>query len=189
MTRFSKNPWKKLSEKYIYKNSWLSLREDQVITPSGKAGIYSVVEANPAIGIVPLTENMETYLVGQYRYAINAYSWEIPEGGGKPGETNIETAKRELKEETGLTAEKWTSLGELYTSNCFTNEIGYIFLAEILHQGKPEPDFTEDLKIKKIKFSEAVEMVKNFEIKDALAIIGIMRVYEYLKKKNNIKAF
>lgn len=181
-----KNPWKTISGKYIYKNSWINLREDQVISPSGKPGIYSVVEAHPAIGIVPLTENLETYLVGQYRYTIDTYSWEIPEGGGKPGETNIKAAKRELKEETGLTAKKWTPLGELYTSNCFTNEIGYIFLAEILQQGNPQPDHTEDLKIKKLKFIDAVEMVKNFEIKDALAIIGILRVYEYLKQNKRL---
>jgi len=175
------NPWKKINSQHIYKNDWINVREDKVITPAGDSGIYSVVEASPAIGIVPITENLETYLVGQYRYPINSYSWEIPEGGGNPGEMPIDTAKRELKEETGLTANKWTSLGELYTSNCFTNEIGHIFLAESLQAGEPEPDPTEKLKIKIVKFNEAVELVKKMEIKDALAIIGILRVHDYLK--------
>jgi len=178
-----KNPWKTLSSKVIYKNTWINLREDQVITPSGLPGIYSVVEAMPAVGIIPLNENLETYLVGQYRYPINTYSWEIPEGGGKPGESTLETAKRELKEETGLSAAKWTSLGEMYTSNCFTNEIGYLYLAQELEQGDTNRDHTEKLEIKRIKFIEAVEMVKRYEIKDALAIIGIMRTFEFLTSR------
>ena len=106
----NKNPWKMLSSKIIYKNKWICLREDQVITPYGTKGIYGFIETHPAIGIVPLNENIATYLVGQYRYTLNTYSWEIPEGGGHPGESHLETAKRELSEETGLKANKWKYL-------------------------------------------------------------------------------
>jgi 8-oxo-dGTP pyrophosphatase MutT (NUDIX family) len=180
------NPWKKLSTKEIYKNDWIRVREDSVITPSGTKGIYGVVEASPAIGVVPLTENLETYLVGQYRYALQTYSWEIPEGGGAAGEDTLAGAKRELLEETGLVAQKWTFLDTLYTSNCFTNEIGYIYLAEDLEQNEAQPDDTEELHVKKVPFQEVVRMVQTIEIKDALAIIGIMRVYEYLKSQNRI---
>jgi len=180
------NPWKKLSSKKIYKNPWFSLREDQVISPGGEKSIYGVVETSPAIAIVPLTKNLETYLVGQYRYPLNVYSWEIPEGGAESDESNLEAAKRELKEETGLHADKWTYLNSLYTSNSITNEIGYIYLAEDLISGESEPEHTEDLTVKVVPFLEAYQMVLDYEIKDSLAIIGIMRVYQYLKNEGRI---
>ena len=180
------NPWKTISTKEIYKNQWIRIREDKVITPGGSNGIYGVVETKPAIGVVPLTEDLQTYLVGQYRYTLNTYSWEIPEGGGIDDEGPLLGAKRELQEETGLIARKWTFLDTLYTSNSITNEVGYIYLAEDLTMGQAMPDDTEKLKIKKISFEEAWKMVLNFEIKDALAVIGIMRVYHYLKETGRI---
>jgi 8-oxo-dGTP pyrophosphatase MutT (NUDIX family) len=174
------NPWKTINSREIYKNDWIRLREDRVITPTGFEGIYGVVEAHPAIGIVPVTDDLETFLVGQYRYTLNTYSWEIPEGGGSDGESNLAAAKRELLEETGLTAEKWTYLDSLYTSNSFTNEIGHIFLAEELKEGRPAPDHTEVLSVKKLPLKEAYRMVLDFTIKDALAVIGIFRAYQFL---------
>jgi len=181
------NPWKRLSSKEIYKNQWIRLREDTVITPAGSKGIYGVVETKPAIGIVPLTNNLETYLVGQYRYTLDIYSWEIPEGGGIEGEDILDGAKRELLEETGLSANKWTFMDTMYTSNSVTDEIGYIYLAEELTEGKANPDHTEDLQIRKLPFIDAWRMVLNAEIKDSLAVIGLLRVYSYLKIKGRIK--
>ncbi|MBD3223852.1 MAG: NUDIX domain-containing protein [Caldithrix sp.] len=181
-----KNPWKTLSSKEIYKNQWLRLREDQVITPSGHNGIYGVVEAKPAIAIVPLSENQDTYLVGQYRYTLDEYSWEVPEGGALDGEHTLSGAKRELKEETGLTARTWTYLGELYTSNSFTNERGYVYLAEDIFDGVSNPDSTEQLRIKKIPFLQAWQLVLEGSIKDALSIVSILRAYEYLKKSQKL---
>jgi len=175
------NPWKKLSSREVYKNPWIRLREDKVISPNGTNTIYGIVEAHPAVGVVPINDKLETYLVGQYRYALNIYSWEIPEGGGDEGEKPSETAIRELKEETGLTANKWTYLNSLYTSNAFTNEVGYIYLAEELTEGESEPDHSEDLTIKKVSFMDAYEMVLDFTIKDSLAVIGIFRAYQYLQ--------
>lgn len=180
------NPWKTISSKDIYKNQWIRLREDQVITPTGTRGIYGVVETKPAIGVVALTKELETYLVGQYRYTLNAYSWEIPEGGGKDGEDTLNGAKRELKEETGLTAEKWTFLDTLYTSNSITDEIGYVYLAEDLQKGDALPDDTEQLEIRKLPFKEAWQMVLKYEIKDALAVICLLRTYDHLKKEGRI---
>ena len=180
------NPWQTLSTKEIYRNDWMRLREDQVITPGGKQGIYGVVETSPAIGIIPVTETKETFLVGQYRYSLDTYSWEIPEGGAEPGESHLTAAKRELREETGLEAGKWTKLGTLYTSNSITNEIGHLFLAENLKKGISDPEHTEDLTVKKISFMEAYQQVLNYHIKDAMAIIGIMRAYEYLKKTGRL---
>ena len=180
------NPWKILSSITIYKNEWIRLREDQVITPTGTKGIYGVVETKPAIGIIPLTDDLYTYLVGQYRYTLDIYSWEIPEGGGKDGEDILTGAQRELFEETGLSAKKWTYLETMYTSNSITNEIGYLYLAEGLSQGEAQPDHTEDLKIRKIPFLEAWQMVLDAEIKDSLAVIGLMRAYNYLKQHKRI---
>jgi len=180
------NPWKKISSKKIYKNEWICLREDQVVTPNGTNGIYGVVETKPAIGIVPLTNDLNTYLVGQYRYTLDVFSWEIPEGGGISGEDILIGAQRELREETGLKANKWTFLDTMYTSNSVTNEIGYIYLAEELSQGIAKPDHTEQLQIQKLPFLEAWEMVLNCEIKDSLAAIGLMRVYYYLKNSNRL---
>ena len=181
------NPWKKLSSREIYKNDWIRIREDQVITPSGRPGIYGVVEMHPAIAIVPLTDDLQTYLVGQYRYTLDVYSWEIPEGGGNDGEDVLDGAKRELLEETGLTAKEWIFLDTIYTSNSITDETGYIYLAHNLSQQAPQPDHTEELQIKKLPFMEAYEMVLNGEIKDALAIISLLRAYRWLKKNGEIQ--
>lgn len=177
----SKNPWKTLSSKNIYDNPWISVREDQVIKPKGGNGIYGVVSfKNKAIGIVPVDAEGYTYLVGQFRYTLNEYTWEIPEGGGPIGIDPLESAKRELKEETGFVAAQWTNLGRLHTSNSVTDEEGFIFLAQNLTEGESEPEDTEELIVKKVHLTEAVEMVMRSEITDSLAIIGIMKAARYL---------
>ncbi len=181
-----KNPWKTLESRMVYSNPWMRVREDQVITPKGNRGIYGVIEAKPAIGIIPLTTDLHTFLVGQYRYPLETYTWEIPEGGAETGESLLDAAKRELKEETGVEAGLWTDLGELYTSNCFTNERGFVFLAEDLLLGEAEPDPTEELQLKKVSFAEAWQMVLSQDIKDALSVIALMRVHEHLKQQNRL---
>ena len=176
-----KNPWKTLSSKEIYKNPWIRLREDQVIRPDGENGIYSVVDTRIATGILALTEDKELYLVGQYRYPTDMYSWEIIEGGTDPEEAPLETAKRELKEEAGLIAESWTQIGgEIHLSNCFTSEVGYIYLARNLSQTQSSPDGNEVLQVKKLPFSKCLEMVQNGEIYDAMSIIGIMQLQQII---------
>ena len=117
-----KNPWTTLSTKDIYKNPWINVREDQVLNPKGGKGIYGVVSfKNKALGIIPIDDEMNTWLIGQYRYALNEYSWEIPMGGGLLENDILESAKRELKEETGFTATKWTNISRLHTSNSVTD--------------------------------------------------------------------
>jgi 8-oxo-dGTP pyrophosphatase MutT (NUDIX family) len=178
------NPWKTLSTKEIYQNPWISVREDQVLNPAGKPGIYGVVSfKNNAIGIVPIDHECYTYLVGQYRYTLNAYSWEIPEGGGPQGEAMLDTAKRELEEETGFTAKEWIDLGPIHTSNSVTDEYGCLFLAKELSQGAPNPEETEELRIKKVLLSEAIEMVMRGEITDSLSIAGLFKAARYLNSK------
>jgi 8-oxo-dGTP pyrophosphatase MutT (NUDIX family) len=172
-----KNPWQRLGSKIIYTNPWITVREDDVVTPGGTSGIYGVVETRVATGIVAMTDAQEMYLVGQYRYPVDEYSWEIPEGGSDPGEDPIVTAKRELREETGLVATDWEQLGgEVHLSNCFSAERGFLYLARGLSQQAAEPDPTEQLVVKKIPFSECLAMVDRGEIKDSLTIIAVLRV-------------
>lgn len=172
----TENNWKTLTEKTVYENPWIEISHRDVITPGGSPGIYGVVKfKNLAIGILPIDEEGNIYLVGQYRYAINEYSWEMPEGGGPLDETPISAAQRELKEETGLVAKKWTELGRIHTSNSATNEEGFIFIAEQLTQQEAEPEDTEVLLVKKVHLSEAVEMVMRSEITDSLTVCAILK--------------
>lgn len=176
-------PWVRNGSRIVYANAWITVREDSVITPSGTDGIYGVVEASPAIGIVPIDGDGQVYLVGQYRYPIERWSWEIPEGGAKAGETPSQGARRELAEETGLTAFEWISLGTMATSNCFVDEIAHLFLAEDLVVGEPHPDPTEALEVRRLGFEDAMAMVRSGEIQDAMTIVALYRAAEALEAR------
>lgn len=170
--------WKTLSIKEVYENPWIKLDEHQVINPAGSNGIYGKVHfKNKAIGVIPLDNNNNTWIVGQHRYTLNQWSWEIPEGGGPIEGDTLESAKRELKEETGLTATRWTEIATAYLSNSVSDEIGYIFLAEDLTEGDANLEDTEaDLIVKKLPFKEVVKMVETGEITDSLSMIGILKL-------------
>src|ERR1019366_9392407 len=133
------NPWKITSEKIVYDNPWINLTEYQVINPSGNPGIYGKVHyKNIAIGVLPLDNELNTYLVGQYRFALGQYSWEIPEGGGILDTDPLESDKRELLEETGLKASRWTEIQRMHLSNSVTDEFAVIYLAQDLQQFEAE---------------------------------------------------
>jgi 8-oxo-dGTP pyrophosphatase MutT (NUDIX family) len=171
------NPWKVLAEKKIYENPWIKLNEYDVINPSGGKGIYGkVFFRNLAIGALPLDEELNTYLVGQYRFTIDQYSWEIPEGGGAFEVDPVESAKRELLEETGLVAEEWSKLIEMHLSNSVTDEHAIIYLARKLSQQMASPEETEQLIIKKLPFEEAYQMVERGEITDGMSVAAILKV-------------
>ena len=171
----TENNWKTLSSETVYENAWLELSHRDVINPSGNKGIYGLVKfKNQAIGVIPMDAEGNIYLVGQFRYAIDEYSWEIPEGGGLLGTDPLEAAKRELKEETGLVANKWTKLARIHTSNSATNEEGFLYIAEELIQKEAEPEDTEDLQIRKVSLNDAVEMVMRSEITDSLSVCAIL---------------
>lgn len=180
------NPWQTLATQTVYQNPWISVREDQVINPTGGRGIYGVVHMkNKAIGIIPLDAEGNTYLIGQYRYALNEYSWEIPMGGGPIEIDLLTSAQRELKEETGFTARRWTNIARLHTSNSVTDEEGFVFLAEDLEAGETEFEETEDLKIKKLPFSEAVQLVMDNKITDCISVAGILKARKILADRGH----
>jgi 8-oxo-dGTP pyrophosphatase MutT (NUDIX family) len=181
-----KNPWITKSEQEIYDNPWIQLTEYQVIHPGGKPGIYGLVHfKNTAVGIIPLDENYNTWIVGQYRYTLNQYSWEIPEGGGKLGIDPLESAKRELLEETGIKASVWEEILRLDLSNSVTDERGIVYVAKGLSFHEAQPDEDEQLEIRKLAFSELFEMALKGEISDGLALVAIFKT-QYLIQKGLI---
>ncbi|RYZ94570.1 MAG: NUDIX hydrolase, partial [Sphingobacteriaceae bacterium] len=154
------NPWQIIADEVKYDNSWINITEYQVINPSGNPGIYGKVHfKNLAMGILALDTDMNTYIVGQYRFPLNQYSWEIPEGGGLMGADPLDSAKRELLEETGLLAGEWTEMLRLHLSNSVSDELAIVYLARNLEQHDAQPEDTEQLIIKKIPFEEAYQMV------------------------------
>lgn len=178
------NPWQVLSTEVKYHNPWISVREDQVLNPSGGQGIYGVVTMkNKALGIVPVDSEGNTWLVGQYRYPLSEYSWEIPMGGGPVELDILESAQRELREETGLLARRWTNIARLHTSNSVTDEEGFVFLAEDLEHGEVEPEETEDLRLWKLPLADAVQMVMDNRITDAVSVAGLLKAEKVLANR------
>jgi ADP-ribose pyrophosphatase len=173
----TENPWQIKSQETVYDNPWITLIHHEVINPSGNAGIYGKVHyKNRAIAVIALDDEMNTYLVGQYRFVLDQYSWEIPEGGGPLGTDPLLAAQRELLEETGLKAREWTKLNDFHLSNSVGNEFGHIFLARGLEQFEAEPEETEQLMVRKVPFSEVYRMVCSSEITDSMSVAAILRV-------------
>jgi 8-oxo-dGTP pyrophosphatase MutT (NUDIX family) len=170
------NPWKKIGSKIIYDNPWISLTEFDVITPAGTQSIYGKVHfKNIAVGVIALDADNNTYLVGQYRFPLDLYSWEIPEGGCPEGTDWLEAAKRELKEETGFAANKWTEILQMHVSNSVSDEFAIVYVAQDLIAGEAEPEDTEELQLIKIPFNEAVQMVLEGKITDSISVAAILK--------------
>jgi 8-oxo-dGTP pyrophosphatase MutT (NUDIX family) len=177
----TENPWKTISITPVYDNPWIRLEQHDIINPVGKSGIYGKVHfKNRAMAIIPIDQEGNTWLIGQYRYPLDVYSWEIPMGGGPIGKDLLESAKRELKEETGLSAGKWTEIMQIHTSNSVTDELAIVYLAEDLTQGETEFEETEVLQIKKLPFGQALELVMSGEITDSISVAAILKAARIL---------
>jgi 8-oxo-dGTP pyrophosphatase MutT (NUDIX family) len=171
-----KNPWQVRSSREVYDNPWINVTEHAVINPGGGDGIYGVVRfKNLAIGVVPFEDGM-IWLVGQFRFPLERYSWEIPEGGGKRGVDPLHSAKRELKEETGLEAAHYEIIVQMDLSNSVSDEEAIVYLATGLTQGNAEPEETEELRIRKVKLEDAFAEVERGEIRDSLTVAAIYKL-------------
>jgi ADP-ribose pyrophosphatase len=172
-----KNPWTTLNSSVTFETPWIRVSKHDVLNPVGKPSMYGVVSfKNIAIGVLPLDQDYNTWLVGQWRYPLEQYSWEIPEGGGPHREEPLAAAKRELKEETGLIAKEYTELCRMHTSNSVSDELAIIYVAKNLELTEAEPEESEDLQIRKLPFEEAFQMVMRGEITDSLSMVAILKV-------------
>ncbi len=170
------NPWTTLTTENVYDSPWIGLTKHNILNPNGNPGTYSVVHfKNRALGVLPLDEDYNTWIVGQYRYPINQYSWEIPEGGGNWEVAPLDSAKRELLEETGITATKWTKIQEMYLSNSASDEYCTLYIAQELSFGDASPEDNEQLEVRKLHFDILYNMVESGEIKDSLTVAAVLK--------------
>ncbi len=169
--------WQQLSEKCVYENNWIRVSHEDVARPNGSEGVYGVVHfKNKAVGVVPIDDDGNTWLVSQSRYTLNERTWEIPEGGSPMNEDPLDTAKRELLEEVGLCASDWQLLMKLHISNSVTDEVGFVYIARGISLAEQALEDTEDIEVKKLPLQEAINMALSGEITDAISVAALMRV-------------
>ncbi len=171
------NPWKITGAREYYNNPWINVTQYDVINPSGGTGIYGKVHfKNIAVGIVALDSDDHIWLVGQFRFVLGQYSWEIPEGGCPEDEDPLDCARRELGEETGLVAKQWDELLRLQLSNSITDELAIVYLARDLEMKGAHPEETEDLTVRKLSFIETMDWVREGTITDAISVAALQRI-------------
>jgi ADP-ribose pyrophosphatase len=170
------NPWKTIDSEKVYESAWIAVAKHNVLNPANNPAIYSTIHfKNKAIGVIPLDENYNTWIVGQFRYPTDCYSWEIPEGGGSLNVPYVDSAARELLEETGIKAEKYTEIMRMHLSNSASDEEAIVFVAQNLSYHNADPEETEVLQIKKLHFNELYKMVNEGQITDAITIAAVFK--------------
>ena len=171
-------PWRSLGRRPVYDNPWIQVTEHQAEAPTGARTVYGVVGfKNLAIGVLPLFPDGSIVMVGQHRFPLSDYSWEIPEGGAPIGSDPLEGARRELREETGLQAASWRQVMSFQLSNSVTDERGVGFIAWDFTQTSTEPDPTESLAMARIPFLDAVEQASCGRIQDLITVAMLFRAY------------
>lgn len=169
--------WVQISCETVYENPWIRVSHDKVARPNGSEGIYGVVHfKNEAVGVIPVDNEGNTWLVRQSRYTLDRHTWEIPEGGSPAGESPLQSAQRELEEEVGLIADTWTPLLELHTSNSVTDELGFAYLAQGLRAGRQQLEESEDIEVIKLPLEKAFAMAMRGEITDALSLCALFKL-------------
>lgn len=170
-------PWTRRSRRVAYENAWITVWHDDVARPDGSPGVYGVVHlAALAVGVVPIDEADRVLLVGQHRYTLDTWSWEIPEGGVPAGEDPLDGARRELREEAGLVAATWRELLRFHLSNSVTDEAGILYVATDLDAVPADPEPTEELVVRWVPFAEALTMAGDGRISDAMTIMALQRL-------------
>lgn len=170
-------PWTIRATRPVYDNPWLTLIENDITHANGKPGLYTIVHVKRvATGVVALDRDGHVFLVGQHRFPLKAYSWELPEGGCEPGEEPAAAIRRELKEEAGVTARTWRHILTLHLSNMLLDEVAHGYLATDLEVGAPEPEEVEVLRLRRVPFGDAIEMIVRGEITDAITVALLLRV-------------
>lgn len=168
-------PWKTLSTRLVYENPWMRLREDVAEMPNGKTTIYSVVECEPCVGVLPFIDDDHVVMVRQHRYVFGeGQRWEMPTGGVKPGESPQEAAHRETREEVGYEAADLQPIGVFYTSKAIMRELAHLFIGRNLSQAEAKPDETEFLEVGVLPFAQVLQMVLASEIRDSMTVIAVL---------------
>ena len=168
-------PWKTLSSRQVYQNPWTRLREDVAEMPNGKTTIYGVVECGECVGVLPFIDDQQVVLVRQYRYVFGENSrWEMPTGGVQQGESLLEAARRELREEIGYDTSELDHINTYYTSKSVMHEIAHLYIGRNLTQIQAIPDETEFLEIEPFPFDQVLQMVLKSEIRDSMTILAVL---------------